>query len=82
MIDDGILNGDIIVCKQSQIAEKGQTIIAVVDGEATVKKYHPLNNSVELIPANANYKPIKVNPYESEFKIVGLPVGLFRQYPS
>jgi len=80
MIEDGILDGDIIVCRHQQNANKGQTIIAIVDGEATVKRYSPLKNTIELIPANSTMKPIQVDPTQSEFSIAGILVGLMRSY--
>ena len=79
MIEDGILNGDVAICKQQESASTGETIVAVIDGEATLKKFYKKNNIIELHPANERLKPIIVTPDE-HFRIVGKLVGLFRQY--
>ena len=80
MIEDGILDGDVIVCRHQQNANRGQTVIAIVDGEATVKRYSPNKNMIELIPANSSMKSIMVDPRESEFSIAGILIGLMRTY--
>jgi repressor LexA len=79
MIEDGILPEDIVVCLYTSKAEPGEKVVAVVDGEATLKKYHPLKNSIELRPANARLKPILVSA-DQDFRICGVLVGLLRQY--
>ena len=51
MRDDGILPGDIVVVQKQSTARNGQTVIALVNGEATIKIYHRKAGSVELHPA-------------------------------
>ncbi|OUR94071.1 repressor LexA [Halobacteriovorax marinus] len=80
MIEDGILEGDIVICKHQTTANRGQTIIALVDGEATVKRYQPRKSHIELIPANSSMSPIIVDPEVSQFSIAGILVGLLRSY--
>ena len=80
MIEDGIFEDDIIVCKHQTTANRGQTIIALVDGEATVKRYQPQKDTVELIPANSTMSPIIVDPSVTQFSIAGVLVGLMRSY--
>lgn len=79
MIEDGILEEDIIICKYQQTARLGERVVAVIDGEATVKKYVPKGKSIELHPANSRLRPILVDP-ESDFRLVGKVVGLIRLY--
>lgn len=79
MINDGILEGDYLICKHQNTANLGQTVVALVNNEATVKRYHKKKSHIELIAANENYDPIIVGP-EDDFHIAGLVVGLFRQY--
>lgn len=79
MIEDGILDLDILLCRYTMEAQSGETVVAVVDGESTVKKFYPQENQIELAPANSNYKSIIVHPHQ-KFKIVGVPVGLIRQF--
>ncbi|WP_127716352.1 transcriptional repressor LexA [Halobacteriovorax sp. HLS] len=80
MIEDGIFERDIIICKHQTTANRGQTIIALVDGEATVKRYQPRDGKIELIPANSSMSPIVVDPRLSQFSIAGVLVGLMRSY--
>jgi repressor LexA len=78
MVDEGIVDGDTIVVRKQATAENGQTVVALVGGEATVKKYFRKKKGVELRPANASMSPIVVR--EGEFVIQGVVVGLLRRY--
>ena len=79
MIDDGILDGDYIVVKKSQIARAGDTIVAILNGEATLKRYYLCKNGVELHPRNKKYNTIHVTT-EDELYIQGQVLGVFREY--
>ncbi len=59
MIEDGILDGDIVVVDQEKPPRRNDVVVALVDGEATVKHYHPDGNIVELRPANATMRPMR-----------------------
>jgi repressor LexA len=78
MIEDGIREGDILIVARQPRAENGQTVIALVRGEATVKKLYHHGDEVELRPANSEMEPIMAPAAEVE--IVGAVVGLFRHY--
>lgn len=78
MIEDGILDGDVIVVKEQSTANNGDTVIAVVDNEATVKRYYKKSKAIELHPANSTMKPIVVKG--GDFQIKGILVGLIRAY--
>lgn len=80
MIEAGILEGDVIVCRSTKEARNGQIVVAVIDGEATVKTFNQQKKSIELLPANKNYLPIVVDENILDFKIVGNLVGLLRSY--
>lgn len=81
MIEAGILEGDVIVCRSTKEARNGQIVVAVIDGEATVKTLSLQNKKrVELLPSNKNFSPIIVDEFISDFKIVGTLVGLLRSY--
>lgn len=81
MIEAGILEGDVIVCRSTKEARSGQIVVAVIDGEATVKTLSlQKKNHLELLPANKNYSPIVVDETTPDFKIVGTLVGLLRSY--
>ena len=79
MIDDGILDGDYIVVKKSQIARAGDTVVAILNGEATLKRYYLGRNGVELHPRNKKYNTIHVTT-EDELYIQGQVLGVFREY--
>jgi repressor LexA len=78
MIEDGILDGDLIVVKEQRTARNGETVVAVIDNEATVKKFYQKSNQIELHPANSSMKPIIVT--QGDFQIKGILVGLIRAY--
>ncbi len=80
MIEDGILDGDIVICRHQLDAKKGETVAAIIDGEATLKHYHPTGSEIELRPANKDYSPIIVDKDSGDFSIAGIMVGLLRSY--
>jgi repressor LexA len=79
MIEEGIFDGDIVVCQYTQSAENGTIVVAIIDEEeATLKriKHDPMTNHVTLIPANPNLKP---KQYEAHrVRIQGRYLGLLR----
>ena len=79
MIEDGILNGDYVIVKKIKVAKPGDTIIANVNGEATLKRYYVGSNGIELHPRNKNYDIINIDEND-ELVMQGLVVGVFRQY--
>ena len=80
MIDEQIRDNDVIVLQSKQIADNGQTVVALIDGgDATVKRFYGGRNQVRLEPANPNYKPIVVRPPE-RVQIQGIVVGVIRKY--
>ena len=79
MIDDGILNGDYIIAKKIQIAQPGDTVIASIDGETTLKRFYIGSNGIELHPRNSKYNIIHVGE-EEEFVIQGKLVAVIREY--
>lgn len=78
MIDDGILDGDVIIVKKQNQAHNGETVVAAIDNEATVKRYYKKPHHVELHPANPSMSPFIIQ--EESFEIKGVLVGLIRQY--
>ena len=79
MIDDGILDGDYIVAKKIQVAQPGDTVIASIDGEATLKRFYIGSNGIELHPRNDKYNIIFINE-EDELIIQGKLVAVIREY--
>jgi repressor LexA len=78
MIEECIMDGDLIVVRSQRVSKNGDTVVALVEGAATVKKYFKKNNRIELHPANSALTPIVVRG--GDFKIQGIVVGLIRKY--
>ncbi len=76
MIEDGILEGDTIVVDPQRRVRKGDVVVAMIDGEATVKHFFREGDSIELRPANSNMKPMHFHAREVELQ--GVVVGLQR----
>jgi len=77
MKDDGILPGDLVVVHKQGTAQNGQTVVALVNGEATIKTYIKKDAHIELRPANEMMHPIMVRPSD-EFQIEGIVIGVIR----
>lgn len=81
MIEDGMFDGDYIVVKKQNHANEGETVVALLGNEATVKRFYRKSGRIELRPANAAMESIWVSPEARDpFQIQGVVVGLFRQY--
>jgi len=80
MVDDHILDGDYIVVEQTQVANPGEIVVALVGGdEATLKRfYREPGGKVRLQPANSEMQPIVVPA--NEVKIQGRVIGVLRKY--
>lgn len=76
MIEDGILEGDIVVVNPNQRPRKGDVVVALVEDDTTVKRFFPRGRTIELRPANATMDPIEV-PAESVV-IQGVVIGVQR----
>jgi repressor LexA len=78
MKEDGILDGDFVVVRKQPTAENGETVVALINNEATVKKYYQKNGHVELRPAHTEMGPLQVR--EGDLRIEGKVVGVLRYY--
>ena len=78
MVDAAICDGDYVVIRQQPTAENGEIVCAVIDGEATLKRFFQKDGIVTLRAENEKYPPITVS--EGEFRIVGRIVGLLRKF--
>jgi len=79
MINDGINDGDFIFVRKQQNATRGSIVVAMIDGEATVKRFFPEGDRIRFQPANDTMKPIYVSASEfRETQIVGIVVGIYR----
>jgi len=78
MIGAGILDGDRVIVKQQGAAENGEIVCALIDGEATLKRFYKKDGVVTLKAENEKYDPIILS--EGEFRIVGKVVSLLRRF--
>lgn len=80
MIEDGIFDGDYLFVKKTAAAQTGEIVVALIEDEATVKRYYPEGDRVRFQPANAKMSPIYVS--KGQFKstmILGRVVGVYRK---
>ncbi len=80
MIDDGIFDGDYIFVRKAPSASPGDIVVALIEDEATVKRYYPEGDRIRFQPANESMEPIYVS--KSEFRstmILGNVVGVYRK---
>ena len=76
MINAGIFSGDIVIVEQTPVADNGQIVAAMVDGEATVKRFYKEKGHFRLQPENPSMEPIIV----PEVEILGRVVSSMRYY--
>lgn len=80
MVDAGIYDGDYIFVRKQLEARSGQIVVAMIDGEATVKRYQPDGDVIRLIPENATMKPIVVRKQDfRSTSILGIVCGVYRR---
>lgn len=80
MIEDGILDGDILFVGHGLEARRGDTVVAMVGEEATVKRFYPEGDRIRLQPANSAMAPIYVDRSGArELTIAGVVVGVYRK---
>jgi len=77
MINAHIVDGDLLIVRAQDSAQNGDIIVALVEGEATVKRYIQEANRIRLQPENANLKPLYLE--DGDFQVVGKAIGMFRR---
>ena len=78
MKDIGILDGDLLAVHRTSEARNGQVVVARIDDEVTVKRFHKQGRKVSLIAENPEFAPIEIDLGEQELIIEGLSVGVIR----
>jgi repressor LexA len=71
MRDAGIFNGDFAIIRPQNTADNGEIVVAIIDGEATLKRFYMEPNRIRLQPENSEMKPIIIRPGEAETVIAG-----------
>jgi repressor LexA len=81
MVDAGILDGDLLAVHSTPVAADGDIVVARIDDEVTVKRLRRSGRKhlIELLPANSDYAPIRVDLRQQAFAIEGLSVGVLRR---
>lgn len=78
MIDDGILDGDVILVQKQANASNGEIVVASIEGEFTVKRIYAKESKIELRPANSSMTSMWYPPHQVQ--IQGVVVGLLRRF--
>ena len=80
MIGDGIFDGDYIFVRKQLHAGVGEIVVAMIEDEATVKRFYPEGDRVRFQPSNPRLKPIYVSREDfRETQIIGVVVGVYRK---
>jgi repressor LexA len=79
MIEAHIAHGDLVLVRKQASAVTGDIVAALVDDEATVKRFAVEGGTIVLKPEHPTMKPIVVDPQKAEFRILGKVVGLIRE---
>jgi repressor LexA len=79
MVGAHILEGDLVLVRRQESAEPGDIVVALLDNEATVKRFARQGSAIVLKPEHPSMAPIVVRPGRKDFKILGKVVGLVRE---
>jgi len=79
MIGAGIFDGDLALVRPQPAAENKDTVVVMVDGEATLKWFYRERDQIRLQPANPNMKAIIVRPEDGDLTIIGKVIGVYRR---
>jgi repressor LexA len=80
MIEAGIFDGDLALIAPQPIAENGQIVVALVDGEATLKRFSMDDTCIRLIPENRHMQPIVIRKGEAETVVIGRLLKTIRSF--
>lgn len=81
MIGDGIMPGDLIFVVPQHTARDGQIVVALIDGEATVKHLHRKDDVIVLAPSNPKCPTIIITPSDGhDLRILGVVIGVYRAF--
>ncbi len=78
MRDAGILEGDLVAVHRAPDVRNGQIVVARLDDEVTVKRYHQRGREIRLLPENPDFEPIKVDRRRQSLVLEGVVVGVIR----
>ena len=78
MINAGIFDGDLAMIRPQQTAGNKDTVVAMINGEVTLKWFYREQDHIRLQPANPAMEPIIIHPEDGELSIVGKVIGIYR----
>ncbi len=79
MINAGILDGDFVLVRQQPVVKQGETVVALIEDEATVKRFYKEKGVIRLQPENDTTDPIIIDPKEKRISIIGKVKGVIRK---
>lgn len=80
MINAAIREGDLALVRPQPVAANRDIVVAMIDGEATLKRFYRGKDHIRLQPENPNMEAIIIRPGDGEVIIVGKVVGIYREY--
>jgi repressor LexA len=81
MIEAGIFDGDYVFVRKQLVANSGDIVVAMIEDEATVKRYYPEGDVIRFQPANASMQPILVRKRDwKSVNLIGIVIGIYRKY--
>jgi repressor LexA len=78
MMGAGFFDNDLCIVQMAGSAENGDIVVAMLDAEATVKRLKKTEDTVQLIPENPDYEPITITAKDTDFRILGKVIALYR----
>jgi repressor LexA len=79
MVEAGIHDRDIAIVRQAPMADDGEIVVAMVDGEVTIKRLRKRRGELWLYPENSRFSPKRIEP-EASFRVLGKVIGLHRYW--
>ncbi|MBI4607617.1 MAG: repressor LexA [Candidatus Rokubacteria bacterium] len=80
MVNAHILDGDLVLVRRQETAEPGEIVVALLDNEATVKRFGREGDAIVLKPEHPTMAPILIKPGQRDVKILGKVIGLLRGF--
>jgi len=79
MVNAGILDGDFVLVTKQPVEEQGEIVVALIEDEATVKRFYKHRDKIKLKPENDMMRPIVIDSQDSSVRIIGKVVGVVRR---
>lgn len=79
MIGSGLFDGDLVLVRKQNVASLGDIVVARIEDETTVKRYHEKKGRISLIPDNPDFDTIHIL-LDEDFEILGKVIGLWRKF--